>query len=70
VSAGIDASQAIDSTRTLYAWGINTNYQLGSASVGLNQSVSSPIAIGTLAIPNTSRTTSVGSGNGGFIKNI
>jgi alpha-tubulin suppressor-like RCC1 family protein len=70
VSAGVDASQAIDSTRTLFAWGINTNYQLGSASLGINQSTSSPIAIATLAIPNTSRTTSVGSGNGGFIKNI
>jgi alpha-tubulin suppressor-like RCC1 family protein len=70
VSAGIDASQAIDSTRTLYAWGLNTNYQLGSASFALNQSVTSPVAIGTLAINNASHTNSVGSGNGGFIKNI
>jgi alpha-tubulin suppressor-like RCC1 family protein len=70
VSAGIDASQAIDSTRTLYAWGLNTNYQLGSASFLLNQSVTSPVAIGTLAINTASHTNSVGSGNGGFIKNI
>jgi len=70
VSAGIDASQAIDSTRTLYAWGLNTNYQLGSASFLLNQSVTNPVAIGTLAINTASHTNSVGSGNGGFIKNI
>ena len=70
VSAGVDASQAIDSTRTLYAWGLNTNYQLGSASFSLNQSVTSPVAIGTLAINNANRTNSAGSGNGGFIKNI
>jgi alpha-tubulin suppressor-like RCC1 family protein len=70
VSAGIDASQAIDTTRTLYTWGLNTNYQLGSASFYLNQSVTSPVAIGTLAINNTSHTSSAGSGNGGFIKNI
>jgi len=70
VSAGVDASQAIDSTRTLYAWGLNTNYQLGSASFSLNQSVTSPVAIGTLAINTASHTNSVGSGNSGFIKNI
>jgi alpha-tubulin suppressor-like RCC1 family protein len=70
VSAGVDASQAIDTTRTLYTWGLNTNYQLGSASLLLNQSVTSPVAIGTLAINTASHTNSVGSGNGGFIKNI
>jgi hypothetical protein len=43
---------------------------LGSANFFLNQSVTSPVAIGTLAIQNTSRTVSAGSGNGGFIKNI
>ena len=70
ISAGNDVSQAIDTTRTLYAWGLNTNYQLGSPNFYLNQSVTSPVAIGTLAIVNSSRTTSTGSGQGGFIKNI
>ena len=70
VSAGNDVSQAIGINRTLYVWGLNTNYQLGSASFSLNQSVTSPVAIGTLGIINTSHTTAGGAGNGGFIKNI
>ena len=70
VSAGNDVSQAIDNTRTLYTWGLNTNYQLGSASFALNQSVTSPVAIGTLAITNYDNTIGTGAGNGSFIKNI
>jgi alpha-tubulin suppressor-like RCC1 family protein len=70
VSAGNDISQAIDTTKTLYAWGLNTNYQLGSANFYINQSITSPVAIGTLAIVNSSHTNSTGSGQGGFIKNI
>jgi alpha-tubulin suppressor-like RCC1 family protein len=72
VSAGNDVSQAIGINRTLYVWGLNTNYQLGSASFSLNQSVTSPVAIGTLAIVNTSHTigSAGGLGVGAFIKNI
>jgi alpha-tubulin suppressor-like RCC1 family protein len=70
VSAGTDASLAVDTNRILYAWGLNTNYQLGSPSFYLNQSVTSPVAIGTLAVDNVSRSMSAGSGEGGFIKNI
>ena len=69
VSAGT-ASLAIKSDGTLYAWGLNTNYQIGSASYYLNQSISSPVQIGTLSVVNTSRTVGTGSGAGSFVKNI
>lgn len=69
VSTGNDLSLATDITQTLYAWGLNTNYQLGSPNFYLNQSVTSPIAIGTLAL-RQNEASSGGAGNGGFIKNI
>jgi len=69
ISTGNDLSLATDSTQTLYAWGLNTNYQLGSPNFYLNQSITSPVAIGTLAL-RQGEASSGGSNNGGFIKNI
>jgi len=69
VSTGNDLSLATDITQTLYAWGLNTNYQLGSPNFYLNQTVTSPVAIGTLAL-RQGETSSGGAGNGSFIKNI
>jgi alpha-tubulin suppressor-like RCC1 family protein len=69
VSSGNDMSLAVDSTRTLYTWGLNTNYQLGSPNFYLNQSVTSPVAIGTLATTQN-ESSSGGAGNGAFVKNI
>jgi hypothetical protein len=48
---------------------LNTNYQLGSATLAINQIVTSPVAIGTLALRQGDGS-SGGAGNSGFIKNI
>jgi alpha-tubulin suppressor-like RCC1 family protein len=63
ISAGTDLSYSVDTTGTLYAWGLNTSYQTG---IGTGQTiVSSPTQIGT-----TINSATAGSTTGGYIKNV
>lgn len=62
VSAGNDLSLGVRINNSLYAWGLNTNYQTG---IGTGQAiVSSPVQIGT-----TISSASAGTTAGGYIKN-
>ena len=70
VNAGVDLSQAIDKTRTLFVWGKNSNFNFGTGNILVDQVVTSPIAIDTLMVVNTTSTIDTNSTGGGFIKNI
>ena len=62
VSAGNDLSLGVRTNNSLYAWGLNTNYQTG---IGTGQAiVSSPVQIGTIISSASAGTTA-----GGYIKN-
>jgi alpha-tubulin suppressor-like RCC1 family protein len=63
ISAGNDSSLIANSTKALYFWGVNSNYQSGNVSTPVTANVSSPTLIGTAA-----SSISDGNVNAGYIK--